>query len=156
MVPMLWAYYKKGGRPSLIFIGYHGMILVSHSYWVRDTRIAPFRHRIAPFRTSYRTLPTSDRTRTRTAHAIWCRKGAIRCTEGCDTSVSNSIRVLDKNHAMMFYLSLNSSIAVLAQGVFISTQYEIENSFNKTVFGWRNFDNVNFTLTKFSKMFEMV
>ena len=88
-----------------IIIGYHGMILVSHSYWVRDTRIVPFR-------TSYRILLTSYRTRS--TRAIWCRKGAIRCTKGCDTSVSDSKRVRYKNHAMMFYLSLNCSIVVLA------------------------------------------
>ena len=69
--------------------------------------------------------------------------GAIRCTEGCDTSVSDSIRVRYKNHVMMFYLSLNYSIAVLAYGVFISTQYEIQNIFNKTVFGC-NLDNTTF------------
>ena len=102
------------------------MILVSHSYRVRDTRIAPFR-------TSYRTLPTSYRMSG--ASAI-CRKGATRCTEGCDTSVSDSVRVRYKNNAMMFYLSLNCSIAVLTQEVFISTPYEIQNVFNKTVFGW--------------------
>ena len=112
------------------------MILVSHLYRVRDTRIAPFR-------TSYRTLPTSYRTRS---------ARAIRCTEGCDTSVSDSIQVRYKNHAMMFYLSLNCSIAVLAWKAFISIQYEIQNIFNKTVFGWCNFDNTTFTLGKFSKM----
>ena len=47
--------------------------LVSHLYRVRDTRIAPFN-------TLNRTLPTSYRTRS--APAIWCRTGAIRCTEG--------------------------------------------------------------------------
>ena len=35
-------------------------------------------------------------------------------SEGCDTNVSDSIRVRYKNHAMMFYLSLNCSIAELA------------------------------------------
>ena len=35
-------------------------------------------------------------------------------SEGCDTSVSDSVRVIYKNHALMFYLSLNCSIAVLA------------------------------------------
>ena len=52
----------------------------------------------------------------------------------------------------MFYLSLNCSIAVLAYEVFISTQYEIHNIFNKTVLGWCDFDNTTFTLSKFSKI----
>ena len=77
-----------------IVIGYHGMILVSHSYRVRNTRIVPFR-------TSYRTLPTSYRTSRESA--IWCRKGAIRCTKLCDTSVYDPIRVRYKNHTMISY-----------------------------------------------------
>ena len=50
---------------------------------------------------------------------------------------------------MMFYLSLNCSIVVLASGVFNSSQYKIQNIFNKTVFGWFNFDNTTFPLGKF-------
>ena len=118
----IWYIYQLH-RFRPLFSGYHRMILVSHSYRVTDISITPFRHRIAPFRHhialvssqrhSYRTLQTSYRTRS--SRAIWCRKGAIRCTEGCETSVSDSIRVWSKNHAMMFYLSLNCSVAVLSK-----------------------------------------
>ena len=48
--------------------------------------------------------------------------------------------------AKMIYLSLNCSIAVLAYGVFITNQYEIQNIFNKAVF-----DNTTFTIGIFSK-----
>ena len=52
---------------------------------------------------------------------------------------------------MMFYLSLNCGIAVLAKGVFITAEYETQNICNKTGFGWCNFDNkAFFTLGKFS------
>ena len=73
-------------------------------------------------------------------------EGVIRCMECCDTSVSDSIRVQYKNYGMTFYLSLNCSIAVLALGVFISTQNETQHIFifTKTVFGWCNFDNKTF------------
>ena len=65
---------------DIVFIGYPGMNLVSYSYRVRDTCIAPFVHRITPF-----------------LHHI-----------------AQAKQVRYKNHAMMFYLSLNCSIAVLA------------------------------------------
>ena len=70
-------------------------------------------------RHSYRILPyiisqSSDiiSHSIRSCDMMW--KGAIRCTERCDTIVCDSIRARYKNHARMFYLSLNFSIAVLA------------------------------------------
>ena len=68
------------------------MILVSHSYAVRGTRIAlvshPSVHRFATFRTSYFTFLTSHCTRS--ARDLWFQKGAIRVTltrYECDTRI---------------------------------------------------------------------
>ena len=135
--------------PSYGAISYGTTILWCHIIWYchliyrlswHDSCIAL----VSIPRHSYRTLPyivlhPSDII----SHSL---RTCDMMSEGCDTSVSDSIRVWYKNHVMMFYLSLNCSIAVLAQRAFITTtQYSVlKNIFSKTVFGWCNFDNTTF------------
>ena len=105
-------------------------------------------HRLAP-------LVRYDVGRVR--YDVW--KGAIRCTEGCDTMYGrvryeclglDTSAIQESCHDVLFIIKLQ--YCRLASGVSISTQYEIQNFFNKTVFGWCNFNNTTFTLDKISKI----